>query len=115
MTAIFNVIHLSYKLCPWGYPLKLIRLEREGKQIENFSRLQQTIGFKHSRINNLTVKFFPPLPLFFFPGDQNHQTENHLGPPRSRKSYRFKYTTFLKLKILQAALSFQTTNSLQEF
>lgn len=115
MTATFNVIHLSYKLRPWGYPIKLIRSEREGKQIENLSKLQQTIGFKDSSINNLTVKFFPPLPLFFFPGDRDNQIENRLGPPRSRKSCRFKYTTFLKLKTLQAALSFQTTNSLEEF
>lgn len=84
MTATFNEIHLSYKLHPWGYPIKLIGSEREGKEIKNFSKLQQTIGFKHSSINNLTVKFFPRLPLFFFPRVQDHQIENHLDPPRSR-------------------------------
>lgn len=48
MTANFNVIHLSYKLCPWGGRVKLIRSEREGKQIKNFSKFQ-IIGFKVQR------------------------------------------------------------------
>lgn len=34
-----NVIHLSYKLSLSGYPIKLIRSEREGKQNDNFSKL----------------------------------------------------------------------------
>lgn len=69
MTAISNVIHLSYKLHPWGYPWKWIRLEREGKQMENFPKLQETVSFKHSSVKNLTIKFIPPLSLFFFPED----------------------------------------------
>lgn len=81
MTANFNVIHLSYKLCPWGGRVKLIRSEREGKQIKNFSKFQ-IIGFKDSCIKNVIGKFFPTLPLFFFPRHQNHQTENHLCLPR---------------------------------
>lgn len=84
MTANFNVIHLSYKLRPWGGPMKLIRSEREGKQIKNFSKFQ-IIGFKDSCINNIIRKFFPPLPLFFFPRDQNHQIENHLSLPRRKE------------------------------
>lgn len=115
MTATSNVIHLPYKLYPCGYPLKLIRSERAGKQIENFSKLQETISLKHCSVKNLTIKFFPPLPLFFFPGDQDPQIENNFGSPRSRKPYIFKYSTFLKLKILQAALPFQAADSLEEF
>lgn len=113
MTETFSVIHLSYKLHPWGYPWKLIRSERGGKKLKT-SQNSRKLSFKHSSIKNLTMKFFPPLPLFFFQGDQDPHIENHFGPPRSRKPCTFKYRTYLKLKILQATLPFQTANSLEE-
>lgn len=36
-----TIIHLSYKLCPLGSLIKLIRAETGEKQIKNFSELQQ--------------------------------------------------------------------------
>lgn len=77
MTANFNVIHLSYKLCPWGGPMTLIRSEREGKQIKNFSKFQ-IIGFKDSCINNIIGKFFPPLPLFLSQRPKSSDSESSL-------------------------------------